>query len=379
VATLERIKNVANIIARSHFQGQRITAVVSAMAGVTNKFVGYVRNLNIYEGDPEYDYVVSSGELITAGLVAIALKNLGIKARSYSSWQVPILTNDNYGHAIIQKIDPINLQKDMEDGVVPVVCGFQGVSSENRITTLGRGGSDLTAVAIAAAVRADLCEIYSDVDGVYTIDPNLYNEAKRIDEINYYEMLEMAAQGAKILQEQSVDYAIKENVIIRVASSFIDNSGTIISGKISSKSFSGLAVTPSLSQIRVFHQKSVENILELLKMNYIRTEILSDDDSEKIDIIMDKRKTSLAINLLKNCDFVKSVRQVVSRRPLSRISVIGASISSETADELANILESKKVEVFETSASGCRVDLTVTSGRLLESIAILHKYCGLEK
>jgi aspartate kinase len=380
VATLERVKNVANIIARSHHQGQSIVAVVSAMAGVTNKFVGYVKNLNTYEGDPEYDYVVSSGELITAGLVAIALKNLGLKARSYSSWQVPILTNDNYGHAVIQKVDPTNLQRDMEAGIIPVICGFQGVSSESRrITTLGRGGSDLTAVAIAAAVRADLCEIYSDVDGVYTVDPNLYHEAKRIDEINYYEMLEMASQGAKILQEQSVDHAIKENVVIRVASSFIDNGGTIISGRTSPKGFRGLAVTPSLSQIKVFHKGSIENIQELLKTNYIRAEILEQDDTEKTDIILDRKKSSIAINLLKKCDFVKSVRQVVSRKSSSRISVIGAFISSEIADELANVLKSEKVEVFESVVNGCRVDLTVASNRLWESIAILHKHCGLEK
>ncbi|MDR2267870.1 MAG: aspartate kinase [Holosporaceae bacterium] len=379
VATLERVKNVANIIAGSHRRGQSVVAVVSAMAGVTNKFVGYVRNLNTYEGDPEYDYVVSSGELITAGLVAIALKNLGLKARSYSSWQVPIFTSDDYGHAVIQRIDPTNLQKEMEAGVIPVICGFQGVSSENRTTTLGRGGSDLTAVAVAAAVQADLCEIYSDVDGVYTVDPNLYHEAKRIDEINYYEMLEMASQGAKILQEQSVDYAIKKNVVIRVASSFIDNGGTIISGKISPKSFRGLAIIPSLSQIRVLPKGSVENILELLRINYIRAESLKRDEGEKIDIILDRKKSSIAINLLKNCDFVKCVRQVVSRKPSSRISVIGASISSEIAKELANVLRSEKIEVFETAAGGCRVDLTITSNKLLESIAILHRHCGLEK
>jgi aspartate kinase len=145
--------------------------------------------MGAFEGDAEYDSVVSSGELVTSGLMAIALRNAGIKSRSYSSWQVPVFTDSNHGRAVIQNIDPANLQRDLENGIVPVVCGFQGISSENKITTLGRGGSDLTAVAVASAIKADLCEIYSDVDGVYTVDPNLYTEAKKIDSICYNEML----------------------------------------------------------------------------------------------------------------------------------------------------------------------------------------------
>jgi aspartate kinase len=378
VATLERIKNVADIVAGSHKKRNSVVTVISAMAGVTNKFIGYVRNMNAYEGDPEYDHVVSSGELITAGLLAIALKNLGLQAKSYSSWQVPILTDNNHGHAVIQKIDPVNLQKDMANGIIPVVCGFQGVSPENRITTLGRGGSDLTAVAVASAINADLCEIYSDVDGVYTIDPNLYHKAKRIDGINYYEMLEMASQGAKILQEQSVDYAMRNNVIIRVASSFVENAGTIISDKIQPRDFRGLAVTPSLSRIRIFHSGCEKSVADLLKQNYINAEVIKCDNPSKIDVLVDKKKSSIAINLLKNCDFIKSARQVVAR-PSSRINVIGSSISPAIADNLVDVLKSEKIETFAVSVYSHRVDLIVSGNKLLESIAILHKHCGLEK
>jgi aspartate kinase len=349
------------------------------MAGVTNKFVGYVRSLNACEGDPEYDYVVSSGELITAGLVAIALKNLGLEARSYSSWQVPIITDSAYGQAVIQNINSVNLQKDMENGIVPVICGFQGINSENRITTLGRGGSDLTAVAVASALGADVCEIYSDVDGVYTVDPNLYPKAKKIDAVNYCEMLEMASQGAKILQEQSVDYAMKKNVIIRVASGFVDNGGTFICEKTSPRDFCGLAVTPSLLQIRIFHNEGEKNIINLLEKNYIRAEVVKSDHPGRTDLLLDKRKNAIVVNLLKKCDFVKSVRQVVPRRSLSRISVVGSSASCEVGEILVEVLKLKKIETFGSAVGDHHINLVVESGKLTESVAILHKHCGLEK
>ncbi|MDR1982599.1 MAG: aspartate kinase [Holosporaceae bacterium] len=379
VATLERIKNVADIIARSHKSGQNTVAVVSAMAGVTNKFIGYVRNLDAYEGDPEYDRVVSSGELITAGLLAIALKNLGLNARSYSSWQVPIFTDGNYGHAVIKNIDPSNLNDDIANGIIPVVCGFQGINPENRITTLGRGGSDFTAVAIASSIGADLCEIYSDVDGVYTVDPNLYQDAKRIDGINYHEMLEMASQGAKILQEQSVDYAMKKDVVIRVASSFVEGKGTIISGKILPKNFRGLAVTPSLSQIRISHNASDNDVLDVLERHFIKAEIFKKIENEKTDILLDKKKTAVAVHVLKNCDFVRSVRQIIVRKQFSQISVIGSLMTTETCKMLTDALISDRIETFGFSVANYKVNLIVSSDKLLESIAVLHRYCGLEK
>ncbi|MDR0631663.1 MAG: aspartate kinase [Holosporaceae bacterium] len=379
VATLERIKNVANIIANFHQNKRSVIAVVSAMAGVTNKFIGYAHALNVCEGDPEYDYVVSSGELITAGLLAMALRNLGLRAKPYSAWQVPILTDDNYGRAVIQKIDTNNLQKDTAEGIIPVICGFQGINTENRVTTLGRGGSDLTAVAVASAVKADLCEIYSDVDGVYTVDPNLYNEARRIDEISYHEMLEMASQGAKILQEQSVDYAMKKEVVIRVASSFIDNKGTIISGKTPSEGFRGLAVTPSLSQIKIVCQNGPQFCVDLLNKYFIKAEILKNGDPFKFDVLLDKKKITVALRILRNCDSVESARQVISCKPSSRISVIGSSISTKTSNLLINALKTKRIEVSESSLTDHKINLVVLSDKLLESVALLHKHCGLGK
>ncbi|MDR1335162.1 MAG: aspartate kinase, partial [Holosporaceae bacterium] len=180
VATLERICNVADIIARTvKLRHKKPVVVVSAMAGVTNKFVKFVNEMGVFEGDAEYDQVVSSGELVTAGLVAIALRRVGIAARSFAAWQVPIVTDANYGHSVINHVCPTNIMASLEGGAVPVICGFQGINAENKITTLGRGGSDLTAVAVASAVAAEQCEIYSDVDGVYTMDPNFFPEARK--------------------------------------------------------------------------------------------------------------------------------------------------------------------------------------------------------
>lgn len=378
VATIERIKHVAKIIAKSR-QDKNVAVVVSAMAGVTNKFVGYVHNLGSLEGDPEYDSVVSSGEIVTAGLLAIILKNMGINSRSYTGWQVPIYTTDNYGFAKIQFVDSVNLEKDLESGVVPIICGFQGINEQNRITTLGRGGSDLTAVAISSAINADLCEIYSDVDGVYTVDPNVYQKAKRLEKVHYCEMLELAAQGAKVLQEQSVDYAMKKNVKIRVASSFIENNGTIICSDASEKKFCGLAITHSLSQFKINHKlDSHEKFVQLLKKHFIRCEILKTTD-EKCNILVDKKKSPLLQGILKDSDYVVSAKQELSRRHYSCVSVIGSRLNTLDTEMLISILQDNKIEVFCCSSGDYGINLVVPSDCLLKSIGVLHEGCGLEK
>ncbi len=381
VANLERIKNAANIVSRARSKYNDVVVVVSAMAGVTNKFVEYVNHMGTFEGDAEYDSVVSSGELVTSGLMAIALRNIGIKSRSYSSWQVPVFTDNNHGRAVIQSIDPSNLQRDLENGIVPVVCGFQGVSSENKITTLGRGGSDLTAVAVSSAIKADLCEIYSDVDGVYTVDPNLYPYATKIDSICYNEMLEMASHGAKVLQEQSVDYAMKKNVVVRVASSFLDNGGTIISSAAPSSPFCGMAVTHNLSQIKANYkeEKNFSELLAILEKNLIHAEVFKNNCLCKVNIMVDNKRTPEVINILENCDFVLKVKQEIVRRNFSKISVIGSSIYESVGRELAKELKGKKISIFGCSAKQHRANLVISSDQLLNAVSVLHKYCGFDK
>jgi aspartate kinase len=389
VATLERIRNVAGIIASFVKQKHEVIVVVSAMAGVTNKFVNYAASLNAYEGDPEYDCLVSSGEQVTSGLLAIALKSLGLQARSYAAWQLPIYTSGDHGRAVIHSVGALPLSADVNSGVVPVVCGFQGVSYHHRVTTLGRGGSDLTAVAVASAVDADLCEIYSDVDGVYTVDPNLYPEARKIDRISYPEMLEMASHGAKVLQEQSVDYAMKKNVMVRVASSFLDSGGTIISQKAPENRFCGLTVTPNLAPLKVQHapDHSLDQVIALLRRNFIRAEVFQTYDDDRNCIMVDKKKVVSAMNILRDSTFVRMVAPDVLKRRFSLIGAVGSLISPEICEELAAALRHHRVEVLHTCRiealskrfSPCFGGFIVPADQLLTAIPILHRHCGLDK
>lgn len=378
VSTLERIKHVAELVAVSH-EKQSVAVVVSAMAGVTNKFIEYAQNLGSCEGDPEYDSVVSSGELVTAGLLATTLKKMGLESRSYAGWQVPIETSCRYGSAVIQSVNPDNLEKDLKNGVIPVVCGFQGISSENRVTTLGRGGSDLTAVAISDALKAKLCEIYSDVDGVYTVDPNLYPQARCIDKIHYNEMKEMASLGAKVLQEQSVDYAMTKNVRIRVASSFVENDGTIICSDVSSKKFIGLAIIQNLARFRICHSlKSFFPIIELLEQHFVRCEVSKISDG-KFSILVDRQKIPLMQSILSKENYVSNIKQEMVHKNLSRISVIGSMLTQNDSEKIKSTLNRAKIEVFYCSIRRNGINLIVSTENLLKSIEILHESCRLKR
>ncbi|MTI18255.1 aspartate kinase [Rhodobacteraceae bacterium RKSG542] len=222
VADLERIRNVARHVKREVEAGNQVAVVVSAMAGVTNTLVGYTKEASAIHDAREYDAVVASGEQVTSGLLAIVLQNMGVDARSWQGWQIPIHTNEAHGAARIARIEGETLIQRLEMGQVAVVAGFQGLAPDNRIATLGRGGSDTSAVAIAAAIKADRCDIYTDVDGVYTTDPRIVPKAKRLNRVAFEEMLEMASLGAKVLQVRSVEMAMVHGVRTFVRSSFDD-------------------------------------------------------------------------------------------------------------------------------------------------------------
>jgi len=223
VADLDRIKNVAARVKREVDAGNEVAVVVSAMSGVTNQLVKYCTDLSPLHDAREYDAVVATGEQVTSGLTAIALQNLGVDARSWSGWQIPLKTDGAHGKARIDSIDGAALIARMQSGQVPVVAGFQGIGPDNRVTTLGRGGSDTSAVALAAALQADRCDIYTDVDGVYTTDPRIVPKARKLAKIAYEEMLELASVGAKVLQTRSVELAMKQRVRVQVLSSFEGN------------------------------------------------------------------------------------------------------------------------------------------------------------
>ncbi|HZF32890.1 MAG TPA: aspartate kinase, partial [Candidatus Angelobacter sp.] len=228
VGDVERIRAVAQRVKREVDAGTEVAVVVSAMAGSTNQLVDWVRDISRFHDAREYDAVVASGEQVTSGLVALALQEAGVSARSWQGWQVPIVTDDAHGKARIARIDTDEMEKRFQQGMVAVVAGFQGVGPDNRLTTLGRGGSDTTAVALAAALKADRCDIFTDVDGVYTTDPRIVAKARKLDKITYEEMLEMASLGAKVLQIRSVEMAMKHRVRLQVLSSFNDAPGTLV-------------------------------------------------------------------------------------------------------------------------------------------------------
>ncbi|WP_426957179.1 aspartate kinase [Muricoccus radiodurans] len=229
VADLDRIRNVANRVKREVEAGHEVAVVVSAMSGVTNQLVKWCTDLSPLHDAREYDTVVATGEQVTTGLLAIALQTIGVDARSWQGWQVPIRTDAAHGKARIESIDGTLLIERMGQGQVPIIAGFQGVEpGRNRIATLGRGGSDLSAVAIAAAVRADRCDIYTDVDGIYTTDPRIVPRARKLAAVAYEEMLELASVGAKVLQTRSVELAMKQKVRVQVLSSFEDKPGSLV-------------------------------------------------------------------------------------------------------------------------------------------------------
>jgi aspartate kinase len=228
VADLDRIRNVATRVKREVDAGNQVAVVVSAMAGTTNQLVGWCEQLSPLFDAREYDAVVATGEQVTAGLLAIALQTIGVEARSWMGWQVAVQTDGQHGKARINGIDGGELIHRMQQGHVPVVAGFQGIGPDNRVTTLGRGGSDTSAVALAAACKADRCDIYTDVDGVYTTDPRIVPKARKLGKITYEEMLELASVGAKVLQTRSVELAMKERVRVQVLSSFSDAPGTMV-------------------------------------------------------------------------------------------------------------------------------------------------------
>ncbi|HEY8014660.1 MAG TPA: aspartate kinase, partial [Dongiaceae bacterium] len=256
LADVDRIKAVAVRVKREVDAGHQVAVVVSAMSGTTNQLVGWTNAIARLHDAREYDAVVASGEQVTAGLTAIALQDIGVSARSWLGWQIPLRTDDAHGKARIRRIETEELDRRMALGEVPVVAGFQGLGSDNRITTLGRGGSDTSAVALAAALQADRCDIFTDVDGVYTTDPRIVAKARKLDKITYEEMLEMASLGAKVLQIRSVEMAMKHHVRLQVLSSFVDRPGTLVVDEdeiVEQELVSGIAYSRDEAKITLAH------------------------------------------------------------------------------------------------------------------------------
>ena len=357
VADTDRILHVANIIKKKIDQNHKVAVVVSAMAGVTNDLIQKSKKISDDFPNDEYDALLSSGEQVTSTLLAGALQKLGIKARSWLGWQIPIVTEGDYKNSKIISVNSKVLNESMDQGIVPIIPGFQGLSEENRITTIGRGGSDASAVAIAKCLEADFCEIYTDVEGVYTTNPAIEPKAKKIEKISYEEMLEMATLGAKVMQSYSVQKAMINDVEIYVKSTFSNNSGTHIAAedKISyDKVITGVAYSSDDAKVTLQGVKDkpgvASAIFEPLYENSIVVDMIVQNisaDNQKTDITFtikrdDLKKTKSVMDQLKN---ELEYDHLLTDDKVSKVSIVGAGMITHpgVAYKMFNALSSKKL------------------------------------
>jgi len=392
VADIVRIRNVALRVKREVDAGNEVAVVVSAMAGTTNQLVDWTRQINKLHDAREYDAVVASGEQVTAGLTALALQELGINARSWLGWQIPIHTDGVHGKARIDSIDTEELSRRLKDGQVAVVAGFQGLGPDNRITTLGRGGSDTSAVALAAALKAERCDIFTDVDGVYTTDPRIVAKARKLDKITYEEMLEMASQGAKVLQTRSVEMAMNHGVRVQVLSSFIDAPGTLVVDEdeiLEKQVVSGIAYSrdeAKITLLKVADRPGVAaSIFGPLADRAINVDMIVQNVSE------DGRATDMTFTVAK-ADLDRAVRVLEEQRQtlgyqtlkpdpnVVKISVIGVGMRSHTgvAKQMFEALAQRGINIQVISTSEIKVSVLIAEEYTELALRALHTAYGLD-
>jgi aspartate kinase len=395
VANPERIQAAANIAIKTFNQGHQVVIVVSAMSGETNKLIKLCEEMMPSPELREYDSIVSTGEQVTSGLMSLSLINLGFKAKSYSGHQVKIETDNAHSKARIVNIEDTNLKKDLKNGFIAVVAGFQGVDKEGNITTLGRGGSDTTAVALAAALKAEECQIYTDVDGIYTTDPRVVPEAKKIKSINFEEMLEMASLGSKVLQTRSVEFAGKYKVKLRVLSSFSpNNEGTEINFE-EKKNMED----PIISGIAFNRDEAEVNILGVPDMPGIAYQILGPIAEAKIDVdviiqnlgqdgltdftfTVQKNDLKRALKILneKVKDHIKA-REVKGDDKIAKLSIIGVGMRSHVgvASKMFRTLAEEGVNISTISTSEIKISVILEEKSLDKAVNALHKAFDLDK
>ena len=391
VADLDRIRNVANRVKKEVDAGNQVSVFVSAMAGTTDRLVGYVEGISPMHDAREYDTVVSAGEQITAGLLAIALQDIGVPARSWLGWQIPMRTNKVHSAARIEDIGTEELISRMEDGTVCVIAGFQGISEDNRITTLGRGGSDTSAVALAAAVNADRCDIYTDVEGVYTTDPRIVPKARKLNKITYEEMLEMASLGAKVLQTRSVAMAMSHGVRVQVLSSFTNKPGTMVVDEeeiVENQVISGITYAKNEAQVTIVGVKNkpgiASDVFTLLADNNINVDMIIQNETE------DGRKTDLTFTVPEN-DLEKSqealkaaadieFNNVITDENVVKISVVGVGMRSHAgvAATMFKTLADKGINIQVISTSEIKISVLIDAEYTELAVRALHTAYGLD-
>ena len=393
VADITRIKKVALKIKLEVNKGNKIIVVVSAMSGVTNDLVNLVKQASENYQLSEYDNVLSSGEQVTAALLSIALQAIEINSRSWLGWQVPIITNDIHGKAVIKEIKTENISEYLDKNFVAIVSGFQGISSNNRITTLGRGGSDTSAVALAAAFSADRCDIYTDVDGVYTTDPRIVKKARKLDYITYEEMLELASQGAKVLQTRSVALAMKYSVNLKVLSSFEDLPGTMIINEghnMEKTEISGIAHSLNEAKITLSgvpdKPGQAAEIFGALAQHAINVDMIvqsSTIDNTSTDITFTIPETDLKIaqQVIKDIKNKIGFLKFTSDTNVVKISVVGNAMRTQSgiAKAMFETLAKNQINIHVISTSEIKISVLISSEYNELAIRSLHSAFGLDK
>ena len=393
VGTVERIEAVAKKVAASHQEGNQLVVAVSAMSGETNRLIGLANEITSDTNLREMDVLVSTGEQVTIALLCMALQKLGIDALSYTGSQVRILTDNAHGKARIKEIDKHRLQGALQAGKVVVVAGFQGVDEEGNITTLGRGGSDTTAVALAAALQADECQIYTDVDGVYTTDPRLVSDARRLDKITFEEMLEMASQGSKILQIRSVEFAGKYSVPLRVLSSFEEGPGTLISleedDQMEKPLVSGIAFNRDEAKLTIRgipDQPGVAyKVLGAISEANIEIDVIvqnvAKDNSASITFTVNKTDLSHAEELLGEIANDLGALEVDSDKRIAKVSIVGVGMRSHAgvAAKMFEALSNEGINIQLITTSEIKITVVIEERYLELAVRALHSVFELSE
>src|SRR5215470_4620322 len=392
VADVDRIKAVAARVKREVDAGHEVAVVVSAMAGATNQLVGWTNAIARLHDAREYDAVVASGEQVTAGLTAIALQEIGVSARSWFGWQIPIRTDDAHGKARIHAIETDELLRRMARGEVPVVAGFQGLGPDKRITTLGRGGSDTSAVALAAALKADRCDIFTDVDGVYTTDPRIVAKARKLDKITYEEMLEMASLGAKVLQIRSVEMAMKHHVRLQVLSSFADRPGTLVVDEdeiVEQELVSGIAYSRDEAKITltrvpdrpgvaagIFSPLAAANI----NVDMIVQNVSGGGDFTDLTFTVAKADIDRALKVLNERHSELRFEGIRPDPNVVKVSVIGVGMRSHAgiAQRMFSTLAEKGINIQVISTSEIKISVLIAEEYTELAVRSLHTAYGLD-
>ncbi len=392
VGDVDRIKNVAQRVKREVDAGNEVAVVVSAMSGTTNQLVGWTSAISRLHDAREYDVVVASGEQVTVGLLALALQDIGINARSWLGWQIPFRTDGIHGKARIDRIETQEMERRFAQGQVAVVAGFQGIGPDARITTLGRGGSDTSAVALAAALKADRCDIYTDVDGVYTTDPRIVSKARKIERITYEEMLELASQGAKVLQTRSVAMAMQHGVRVQVLSSFVDVPGTLVVDEdeiVEQQVVTGIAYSPDEAKITLVGVPDRPGVAGAIfgsladaavNVDMIVQNVSQDGQTTDLTFTVGKADLDRASHVLDKLRNDLAYAELVADSNVCKVSVVGVGMRSQPgiAKTMFQTLAEKSINIQVISTSEIKVSVLIGADYTELAVRALHTAFGLD-